>query len=252
MKTTPSKYESLVNNRTRWILTLVSLIFTYLYMIIGSVYGNKKNASEENKSLALLLNPKAHGYNKIIKDPNSPSLWNSRDPKEWILLTIILILFPLFFFLFKRQDPKDPIWLLIVKTTVSWLFVSFPLLLLPINPFHKRILYNFKVVLARVVEQPAKELFMAFIFIVLFPLPGGENKTVATRLVWMAMKLGIFYIFQNLLLGAPKYDINKDPDKEKIIYTNKTATGYYIALILGIILIVIFEKYLNKKYKKTI
>ena len=126
MKTTPSKYESLVNNRTRWILTLVSLIFTYLYMIIGSVYGNKKNASEENKSLALLLNPKAHGYNKIIKDPNSPSLWNSRDPKEWILLTIILILFPLFFFLFKRQDPKDPIWLLIVKTTVSWLFVSYP------------------------------------------------------------------------------------------------------------------------------
>ena len=83
-------------------------------------------------------------------------------------------------------------------------------------------------------------------------MPGGENTTVATRLVWMAMKLGIFYIFQNLLLGAPKYDINKDPDKEKIIYTNKTATGYYIALILGIILIVIFEKYLNKKYKKTI
>jgi hypothetical protein len=220
-------------------------------MGVGASQGLKKGASPENKATALLLNPKAHGYNKIIGDPNSPTLWNPKDPREWVLLTLVFSIGPLFFFFFRKKEPHDPIWLTIVKSATVWIVLSLPVILIPINPFHRRMLYNFKVFLARIVEQPAKELFMAFLFIVLFPLPGGEKSTASIRLVWLAMKLGIFYILQNLLLGAPKYIIDP-PEKEKILYVSKSGVVYYSLIIIGIILIIVGEKYISKKSLKKI
>ena len=115
------------------------------------------------------------------------------------------------------------------------------LFFIPVNNFHRRLLYNARCTIAQVCNDPLKELWLAFLFIVLLPLPGSSSHT--ERISWMALKLGIFYVIQNFLLGSPNYKIesvlenNSLPDSD----TNSQLLGYGI-LFLIIILLVIKDK----------
>ena len=246
MVNTKGNQTSFFSTRNRWILTLVATILIYFYLFLGASQGNKKGASEENKATALWLNPAAHGYNKVIGNPHTPHLWNPKDPKEWILIGVILMFLPINYFFFRKREPQDPHWLTMIKSFVVWANFAVLILLIPINPFHRRFLYNFKVVLAQILKEPAKELFLAFVFIVLVPLPGGENPSVSDRYLWLAIKMGIFYIFQSLILGSPTYKISP-PNQEKVIYMTKKQARYYALIIIGTITAVVIEKYAFQK-----
>lgn len=240
---------SFFNRRSRWVLTVIAQLLIYTYVGFGVAKGTHKDASEENKAMAYWLNPHAYGYRKILGDPNSPSLWDPSDWKEWILLTAVIATFGITFYLFRRDEGNDPMWLSIIKTFVVWSHSGLLLMLLPINKFHKRFLYNFRVVAARVLEQPAKELFLAFAFIVLFPLPGAENSTISERYTWLAIKLGIFYVFQSILLGPPNYQV-PPPNKAKILPLTRTDVINY-GLIIGMTVVaIVINKIIIQRTKK--
>lgn len=237
------KTSSFFSRRNRWILTLMAQLVIYFYIGVGAAKGNKPGVSEENRAMALWLNPGAYGYREKLGDPNSPSLWDPTDWKEWVLLTAVFVTFGITFYLFRRDEGDDPIWLTLVKTFIVWSHTGLLLLLLPINKFHKRFLYNFRVALARVVEEPAKELFLAFVFIVLFPLPGAEDSTIAERYTWLAIKMGIFYIFQSVMLGAPTYRV-EPPNKEKAVGMSGKEARYYALIIIVTLVAILIEKFI--------
>jgi len=233
---------SFFSRRNRWILTFLTQMVIYGYMIGTAIKGNKKGASGDEIAMARWLNPNANGYRKKMGDPNSPSLWDLSDWKEWIMITAVIATFGILFYLFRRDEGDDPMWLSIFKTFILWSHTGTVLLLIPINDFHRRFLYNFRVVLARIVEEPAKELFLAFVFIVLFPLPGAEDVTTSERYTWLAIKVGIFYMFQSVMLGSPTYKI-ESPDDNKLIGISKKESKYYAIILAVIIGTIIIEKY---------
>jgi hypothetical protein len=244
------KKTTFFSRRNRWILMFAATIVIYFYLALGAYQGMNKNATAENKAAAVWLNPKANGYRKTLGDKSTPSLWDPKDPKEWVLLTITASLLPIIYYLMRKEKPEDSRWFTLMKAFTIWSNTALILLLLPINPFHKRFLYNFKVFLARVLEEPAKELFLAFVFIVLLPLPGAEKSTVAQRFTWLAIKMGLFYFVQTLLLGAPKYTL-LPPDQEKSVYLTKKQAGYYGAIIAATVVAIVIEKYTAQKIEAS-
>jgi len=244
------KKTSFFSRENRWLLTLFAQVFIYLYVFYGAWTGTSKNASDENKQAAYWLNPKAYGYRKIRGDAKAPSLWDSSDPKEWILLAIVFALLPITYYLLRKYDPKSPHWLTAVMAFITWTHSGLLLLLLPINPFHKRFLYNFKAFAVEILNEPAKELFYAFAFIVLFPLPGSENATVNDRYTWLGVKMGLFYFFQTLLLGAPNYKLGS-PDTEPAIFMSKKQAGWYGAIIILTLGLIVAERFTVKEISKT-
>jgi hypothetical protein len=80
----------------------------------------------------------------------------------------------------------------------------------------------------------------AFVFIVLLPLPkiGGKAPTWSTKMQWLALKVGIFYVFQSLFLGKPNYQVEPPEDEKALPLTNEEFSLYGIIALVAIVLVV--------------
>lgn len=235
-----AKIDSIINNESaRWVILFVAVLLSYAY-IFYTAYNYKSNPDNisEKSETALFLNPSLGGYNKVRGDPNSPPLFKW-DTSEIILVSAVsIITLFLFWYIINKSEPDTPLYVKIIQFIFTWTHIVILLFFIPVNNFHRRILYNARSTLAQICNDPLKELWLAFLFIVLLPLPGSSSHT--ERISWMALKLGIFYIIQNLLLGPPNYKIesviknNSLPDSD----TKTQLLGYGILFIIIILLVV--------------
>jgi hypothetical protein len=130
--------------------------------------------------------------------------------------------------LFKKfvleNEPKTPWYVRGIQFLMAWTNSVILLFFLPMNDFHRRMLYNLRAVGVAICNDAMKELWMAFLFIVVLPLPGSQSPT--DRMSWMALKLGVFYIGQNILLGSPNYALEPYTENKTIPETGKELVGF--------------------------
>jgi hypothetical protein len=233
------KFEKFIAQEpTRWIILFIAVMLTYIYMLyISFMSKNSPSDSQQQRDTALLFNSSLGGYNKIRGDPNSESLfkWDSAE-LSLMSLVVVATIFLYWKIVVKQTDEK--FFIKILRFILIWIHIVILLLLIPVNDFHKRILYNFRCVLVTVCNEPLQELWLAFLFIVLLPFPGSTS--YKQRLVWLSIKLGMFYIFQNFLLGSPNYSI-EPPDQNKTLPNSTLEYIGYSAFILIVIVLVVRE-----------
>lgn len=221
------------NNSTRWIILFVSVLATYFYMFYISFTYNKDSASEEQTEHAMLFNPSVGGYNKIRGDPNSPSLfeWN---PAEYCLLILVIISSIFLYWYIVIREKNEKFYIKIFQFILAWTHTVIIILFIPVNDFHRRMLYNLRSVVASVCNEPLQELWIAFLLIVVVPLPGSTSHK--ERISWLAVKLGIFYVLQNFLLGHPNYKV--EPVEQNVILPDSGTDyiGYGILVLIITIL----------------
>jgi hypothetical protein len=229
-----------INQDVRWYIMFFVVLATYFWLWYTGYKGINSD-NEESKETALFLNPAAGGYNKVRGDLNSPSLFNISDPIEKAILGIIGgsgLLFLIYFIYYRHGEN---LLLTFMKWFIFWshfalgVFIFAPLIGLQ-NPFHVRVLYNTRSLLAAIVNNPGKELYLAFIFIVIMPLPSTQKTTFRQRMTWLFLKLGLFFAFQTFLLGGPKYTIEPESDKNLLPDTRNEA--YAVAIGVAILFIV--------------
>jgi hypothetical protein len=226
------KFDGFLTEKNRWYILFGFVLLSYVYLIINVIYGDE---SEEKEQTALLLNPYKGGYNEVRGDPNSPSLF------EWsplqiavIVLLVILTLF-MYFYVYKI-NPNESGLLIFIQFALLWTHSIMLLLAIPFNKFHKRILYNTRAFSVSIVNNPLKELFIAMMFIVLLPLPGGSKTTLRERLSWLMLKLGVFYLIQSILLGKPNYTIEKSDEEVIVPTSHQDLLGYTVFFVILLIL----------------
>jgi len=158
---------------------------------------------------------------------------------ESILLSIIIIITLYLFWNIMINSKSDvPMYVKIIQFVFVWTHVVLLLFFIPVNSFHRRLLYNARSVMAQICNNSLKELWIAFLFIVLLPLPGSSSHK--ERISWFALKLGIFYIIQNFLLGSPNYKIESVSENNSLPDSDTTTQllGYgMLVLIIGILLL---------------
>lgn len=238
-----SWYEKLTGSQKfRWILFAVVTFVAYAFILYQSLIGNSDNASEDQKQAALWLNSEAGGYNEIRGDTSSPSLYSWSDPAE-IAIFVTLIISAIAFFgwaIWLWRNAGENIRVTqIIMWFMLWTHVCLFLYMIPVNEFHKRFLYNARSYMASALSDSGKELFLAFIVIVLLPIPeANPNASFTTRMSWLMLKLGLFYIIQNILLGSPRYVV-EDYQNEQISGVTNSDKIYY-GITFAIILILYF------------
>jgi hypothetical protein len=231
------KFEKFISEEpTRWIILFVSVIVTYLYMLyISFISKNSPSEPQQQRDTALLFNWSLGGYNQTRGDPNSPSLFKW-DAAECSLMSVVIIATLFLYWKIVVKQTGEKFFIKILQFILAWLHSVILLFLIPVNPFHKRVLYNFRCILATVCNEPLQELWLAFLFIVLLPFPGSYSHK--ERLVWLSIKLGLFYIFQNFLLGSPNYTVELVQEDKTLPNTTLEYIGYAAFILVVIVLVV--------------
>jgi hypothetical protein len=223
------KIDHLLSENNRWYILFGFVMLSYVYLFLNAKYGKD---TDEKKETALLILPEKGGYNKVRGDPSSPHLfeWNNSE----IRLIIFAIVISIGLFIYLRIVNKNTSWpIYLIQFTLIWSHTVLLLFLIPVNKFHTRILYNVRSLCTQIVNEPLKELFAAFLFIVLLPLPGGQSTKYSDRVSLLVLKIGLFYIFQGILLGKPNYKM-EDASEEKIIpQDGKDLLGYGAFFVLA-------------------
>ena len=229
-----SKIDEFLSDEKRWYILFVSIVLSYFYILYNSFYGSE---TEENLQFSYFLNPNKGGYRETRGDLTSPSLFKW-DYKEIILLVVMALIS---FFLFYKLKQNNHSWFMFfIQVFIFWFHSVAFLFFIPINDFHKRVLYNTRATMISVVNDPLKELFIAFVFIVLLPLPGARNTLYSERMSWLAVKMGVFYIIQNILLGPPRYEIEPSSEGKIIPEKTKDLIGYGVFLIILFVLFLFY------------
>lgn len=230
------KFEKFISEeQTRWIILFISVIITYIYMLYVSYqFTESSSASQQARETAFLFNPSLGGYNVVRGDPHSPSLfeWNAA---EYTLISIIIIATIFLYWKIVIKQTGEKFYIKVFQFILAWLHSVLLLFLIPVNNFHKRMLYNFRSLLATVCNEPLQELWLAFLFIVVLPLPG--SKSHKERITWFGGKLAIFFVLQNFLLGSPNYSIEPATDNTVIPGTTLEYVGYFTFVLLVTILV---------------
>ena len=231
-----------ISQNVRWYLMCFVMLATYFWLwYVGQNGINSEN--EESKQTALFVNPAAGGYNEIRGDVTTPSLFDINNTIEQVIIGLIICLgvLSLIYFFYYRHD--DTIFVTFIKWFVGWshlalaIFILAPLVGLN-NPFHQRLLYNVRSLLSAMSNGAGKELYLAFIFIVIMPLPSTQKTTFGQRMNWLFLKLGLFFIFQVFLLGAPTFYV--ESYKENKLLPDTKNEAYTVLIVICIILFVWF------------
>lgn len=221
------------NDNVRWVILFLFVLASYAYVFYQAFLG--PTSDEESKQMAYLFNPSAGGYRVIRGDMSSPSLFEW-DKWEYWLLSVAGIMTVVLFYKFVWQNEKNTPWYIrSIEFILAWSHSVIVLFFLPVNKFHTRMLYNLRSVTAAVCNDALKELWLAFLFIVLLPLPGSRSHS--ERITWMALKLGIFYIVQNILLGSPNYKTEPYTDNKILPESGSEMLGYGIFLAVVFVLL---------------
>jgi hypothetical protein len=247
-QTLKDKVNTLLNNdNVRWVILFLAVVISYVYLFMSASSTPVFSPSEpippeklEATQTALFLYPSRGGYNVRRGDPSSPSLFRW-DVWEVILLIMVVILSGVLFKKFVLEnEPKTPWYVRGIQFLMAWTNSVILLFFLPMNDFHRRMLYNLRAVGVAICNDAMKELWMAFLFIVVLPLPGSQSPT--DRMSWMALKLGVFYIGQNILLGSPNYALEPYTENKTIPETGKELVGY------GLLFLVVFIIYFSEHF----
>jgi hypothetical protein len=239
------KFNKFIDNEpVRWVILFISVILTYVYLLYNTfTYKNTSTDVSEERETALMFNPSLGGYNEIRGDVNSKSLFKW-DASECALLSIaILCSIFLYWVIVIKQNNDIPKYIKIIQFLIIWVHIMGLIMIIPVNRFHKRILYNCRSLMTQVCNNSLKELWLAFLFIVVLPLPGSVSYN--QRISWFALKLGIFYIIQNFLLGSPNYKIEDSSKDESIPETKSQIAGY--AILFSVISLIVIKNYFNCK-----
>jgi hypothetical protein len=229
-----TRWNQFWTNDRRWILLFLVTLGTYVYLIYGAIVGTQPSATPEQRETAYLLNPEAYGYQAERGNARSKTLFEW-DTQEIILWTVVGLCTLLVVWKWWKSTWKSTLWYLVpLQILLVWAHTVILLFFLPVNSFHRRILYNTRSVLVQVCNDPLKELVLAFIFIVLIPLPGTQWISGGERLTWLALKLGLFYILQSILLGSPNYSI-EPPDQARVVPVSaKNLEGYGVMGVMAL------------------
>jgi hypothetical protein len=229
----------LSNENVRWVILFLAVLGSYVYLGYQAFYANRNE--EENRELAYLFNPSAGGYREVRGDLNSKPLfeWNAWEISVIVVAGIISVF--LLYSFYKKTE--YPLYIRVIQFILAWTHSVLLIFFLPVNPFHQRMWYNLRSVAASVCNNSLKELWLAFVFIVLLPLPGSTSHT--ERMTWLSLKLGVFYVVQNIMLGDPNYKI--EPYTEhKILPESKSELIGYGILGAILLLMLIREKFFGK------
>jgi hypothetical protein len=227
----------LSSQRIRWYIFLGATLVMYVFMFYEAHSSEK---TPENMEAAMWLNPSVGGYRVNRGDVNSPSLYNFTDP--WEIVTnvgILIITIACALWVYRVYKARSPnLGTEVVQIFILWIHLVLLVYLLPVNPFHERFLYNMRSYAATVVDRPSYELLLAFIFIVLLPLPGvNPNASASKRLGWLAFKLGLFYMIQSVMLGPPHYSVESyNADK---VWDVTTRDVIYYGIVIGLSIVVL-------------
>ena len=232
------------NNDVRWKALGLIMLLSYGYFIYSAYSGRKSsNPTPQEREFSYLLIPGADGYatkRGQPEGPSNPSLfkWNWSQVLIFVVAVVITVAMVMWFIKdYKKGDDKLVVFIMFA---VLWVHTVILLFFLPINPFQKRILYNTRAAAVTVVNDPLKELVAAFVFIVLLPLPkiGGQVPTWSTKMQWLALKVGIFYVFQSLFLGKPNYQVEPPEDEKALPLNEQEFSMYGIIAVLAIVMLV--------------
>ena len=229
------------NENHRWYVLFVFVLLSYVYIYVSasrapSDYQSSTAPSEEGEG-ALLLLPSRGGYRRVRGNPSTPSLLEWTVSEIMLLggMVVFTVALAWYFLRLPSSAAGGLTWTSrVIEYILLWTHSVLLLLLLPINPFHTRILYNFRSWIAQICNDPLKELLMAFFFIVVLPLPGSTSQ--AERLLWLSLKIGVFYIGQSFLLGSPNYTLEPETDHQALPESQSQLIGY--AVLLGMVLLI--------------
>jgi len=238
------------NNENRWWILLISVIGSYAYLIYNAY--TSSDDDQEKIETSLLINPAKGGYRKDRGNLSSPSLFEWNGSEIFMnVVGVLLIAACWFYFVHYKPDPNKNIcfiefFVISSHLILLWMFI-------PANDFHRRILYNGRSLAAQVCNNSMKELWMAFLFIVVLPIPGStsDSRSHSKRMTWMLLKLGLFYIIQNILLGSPNYKIEPASDNRSIPDSSYELLGYGL-LVTVMFILYFFEKLNIKNETKSI
>ena len=230
------KFEKFISDEpTRWIILFICVMLIYIYMLyISYTFTDSQSASKHRKEAAMLFNPSLGGYNKVRGDPSSQSLfeWNT---SECIFFSIIIIATLCLYWKIVVKQTGEKFYIKVFQFILAWTHSVILLFLIPINNFHKRILYNFRSLLATICNEPLQELWIAFLFIVVLPFPG--SKSHKERITWLGGKLAVFFVLQSFLLGSPNYSIESYEDNSTVPGTSLEYLGYVTFVLIVTILV---------------
>ena len=240
----PSSWQAnidyvLNNDSYRWVILFICVFISYLWLFYQSTtFVNTSGATpSEHRETAMLLNPHVGGYNVVRGNPSSASLfqWNT---SEYVMVAIVAIVTILLgwvvFFNPTKGMEQESKYVQILSFLFIWTHTVLLLIFIPVNVFHQRLLYNLRSFMAQICNNPLKELWLAFLFIVLIPVPGSRSHT--ERMWWLILKLGIFYVVQNILLGSPNYKIESANEKKSLPDTTNQFIGYGIFVLVLLLL----------------
>ena len=197
--------------------------------------------------MAYLFNPSAGGYRVVRGDMTSPSLFVWDKWEYGLLGVVILMSVALFYKLVWQNEKSTPWYVRSIGFILAWTHSVIVLFFLPVNKFHIRMLYNLRAVIAAVSNDALKELWMAFLFIVLLPLPGSRSHS--ERMTWMMLKLGGFYIVQTMLLGSPNYKIESYTEGKILPEDGAEMVGY--GLFLAVVLVLLGWEHLSHSNRQN-
>jgi hypothetical protein len=231
-----AKFDKIISREAfRWVLLFLAVVGSYGYMIYYSFTDVDKipNPSEQ-REIALLFNPALGGYNQNRGDPNSPPLFKWTESEYIVVVSSILISIFLFWYVIINR-PKELLYIRVIQYLLVISNLVVLIFFIPVNDFHRRMLYNLRSLMVTICNNSLEELWMAFLFIVVLPLPG--SKSSSERITWLGLKLGIFYMVQNFMLGSPNYEIEA-PEKNVILpNTTSQYIGYGVFVVILSLLI---------------
>jgi hypothetical protein len=228
------------NDSYRWVILFLCVFFSYLWLFYQSTtyFDTSSVTPSEHRETAMLLNPNVGGYNVDRGSLTSGSIfqWNA---SEYIVIAIsILVTILLGWVVFFNPTDgmeKQSRYVQFLSFLIIWTHTVLLLIFIPVNAFHQRLLYNLRSLMAQICNNPMKELWIAFLFIVLVPIPGSRSHT--ERMWWMVVKLGIFYVVQNILLGSPNYQIELASADTKLPDTTTQYIGYGVLVLVVVLLL---------------
>lgn len=240
------RFEEIISNdNVRWVILFLFVLASYAYLFYKSFVGTKSD--EESQQMAYLFNPSAGGYRVVRGDMTSPSLFVWDKWEYGLLGVVILMSVALFYKLVWQNEKSTPWYVRSIGFILAWTHSVIVLFFLPVNKFHIRMLYNLRAVIAAVSNDALKELWMAFLFIVLLPLPGSRSHS--ERMTWMMLKLGGFYIVQTMLLGSPNYKIESYTEGKILPEDGAEMVGY--GLFLAVVLVLLGWEHLSHSNRQN-
>lgn len=227
----------LADENHRWLVVLGFVLLSYVYLFVAANQApadyRPEEAPTEEGETALFLLPSRGGYCQKRGDPSSAPLFEWNTSEIVLLVSGVVLTLGLTWYFFRRQGASDlTLTSRIIEYILLWTHIVLLLMFLPVNAFHTRLLYNFRSWAAQLCNDPLKELAMAFFFIVMLPLPGSTSHS--ERLVWLALKIGIFYIGQSFLLGSPHYTVEPESEHAALPETRNQLLGYGVLLALSL------------------